>query len=78
MSSFLDYAFDEDLSFTDEQNASTEKVHLVGVHFINTILSCTPVSREQSLAMTNLEQAVFWAKSAIAHHAASPASDAGA
>lgn len=28
----------------------------------------TPKSREQSLAMTNLEQAVFWANAAIARN----------
>lgn len=31
-----------------------------------TIIARTPVSREQSLALTNLEQAVFWANAAIA------------
>ena len=29
----------------------------------------TPVSREQSLAFTNLEQAIFWANAAIARNA---------
>lgn len=28
----------------------------------------TPASREQSLALTNLEQAVFWANAAIARN----------
>lgn len=28
----------------------------------------TPKSREQSLAMTNLEQAVFWANAAVARN----------
>jgi hypothetical protein len=28
----------------------------------------TPHSREQSVALTNLEQAVFWANAAIARH----------
>ena len=32
------------------------------------ILRETPVSREQSLAFTNLEQAVFWANAAIARN----------
>lgn len=32
------------------------------------IMANTPVSREQSLALTNLEQAVFWANAAIARN----------
>lgn len=28
----------------------------------------TPTSREQSLALTNLEQAIFWANAAIARN----------
>jgi len=32
------------------------------------ILTATPASREQSLALTNLEQAVFWANAAIARN----------
>ena len=32
------------------------------------ICSKTPVSREQSLALTNLEQAIFWANAAIARN----------
>lgn len=32
------------------------------------IVDSTPGSREQSLAMTNLEQAVFWSNAAIARN----------
>lgn len=32
------------------------------------IFASTPMSREQSLALTNLEQAVFWANAAIARN----------
>ena len=32
------------------------------------ILENTPISREQSLAITNLEQAIFWANAAIARN----------
>ena len=32
------------------------------------ILEQTPYCREQSLALTNLEQTVFWANAAIARH----------
>lgn len=33
-----------------------------------TIATLTPASREQSLALTNLEQAIFWANAAIARN----------
>lgn len=33
-----------------------------------TIVRNTPPSREQSLALTNLEQAIFWANAAIARN----------
>ncbi len=36
------------------------------------ILEKTPDSREQSLALTNLEQAVFWANAAIARNEVPP------
>lgn len=32
------------------------------------VLRNTPPGREQSLALTNLEQAIFWANAAIARH----------
>lgn len=32
------------------------------------VVADTPSSREQSLALTNLEQAVFWANAAIARN----------
>lgn len=32
------------------------------------IVKNTPASREQSLALTNLEQAIFWANAAIARN----------
>jgi hypothetical protein len=36
--------------------------------FAMAIVSNTPESREQSLALTNLEQAVMWANAAIARN----------
>ena len=36
--------------------------------FAEYIVDNTPESREQSLALTNLEQAVFWANAAIARN----------
>lgn len=32
------------------------------------IVASTPMSREQSLALTNIEQAVMWANASIARH----------
>lgn len=32
------------------------------------IITLTPPSREQSLALTNLEQAIFWANAAVARN----------
>ena len=32
------------------------------------IVDSTPASREQSLALTSLEQAIFWANASIARH----------
>lgn len=36
------------------------------------IIELTPASREQSLALTNLEQAIFWANAAIARNEKEP------
>lgn len=37
-------------------------------HLAELITKATPASREQSLALTNLEQAVMWANAAIARN----------
>lgn len=37
-------------------------------HLALHILANTPESREQSLALTNLEQAIMWANASIARH----------
>jgi hypothetical protein len=39
-----------------------------GLHLAQTIVSETPPSREQSLALTHIEDAVMWANAAIARH----------
>ena len=39
-----------------------------GKSLAENIVNMTPESREQSLALTNLEQAVFWANAAIARN----------
>ena len=43
-----------------------EKVRENAKFLAHLILELTPESREQSLALTNLEQVVFWANAAIA------------
>lgn len=40
-------------------------------YFASLIVGQTPESREQSLAITHLEEAVFWANAAIARNEAS-------
>lgn len=37
-------------------------------NLVYSIVKNTPPSREQSLALTNLEQAIFWANAAIARN----------
>lgn len=40
----------------------------MGAQFATRILEETPPSREQSLALTKIEEAVFWANAAIARN----------
>ena len=49
----------------------TERYELLRGHareLAGRIMENTPKSREQSLALTNLEQAIFWANAAIARN----------
>ena len=39
-----------------------------GLHFATFINAHTPPSREQSLALTHIEDAVMWANASIARH----------
>ncbi|MDN8591901.1 hypothetical protein Q0V21_24365 [Paenibacillus sp. 11B] len=50
------------------QPAKYEAIRAKGKELAELIDEQTPKSREQSLAMTNLEQAVFWANAAIARN----------
>lgn len=50
----------------DGQQERYQGVRDVAKVLAYTIVQNTPSSREQSLALTNLEQAVFWANAAIA------------
>lgn len=45
-----------------------ETLRATGLALGKAIVALTPASREQSLALTNLEQAIFWANAAIARN----------
>lgn len=45
-----------------------EEIRGMAREFALWLVSNTPGSREQSLALTNLEQVVFWANASIARH----------
>lgn len=49
-----------------DQPARYQEIRDQAARFAATIIMLTPDSREQSLALTNLEQTVMWANSAIA------------
>lgn len=49
-----------------DQPSRYETIRGAGLELARLIDSLTPASREQSLAMTHLEQAVMWANAAIA------------
>lgn len=49
-----------------EQAARGDAIRHEGLDLAALIVATTPESREQSLALTSLEEAVFWANAAIA------------
>jgi hypothetical protein len=51
-----------------DQAERYQEVRDLAKKFAYLIAEKTPDSREQSLALTNLEQAVFWANAAIARN----------
>lgn len=53
---------------TVEQVERYTRLRDAGKEFAKLVSSCTPASREQSLALTNIEQAVMWANAAIARN----------
>jgi hypothetical protein len=50
------------------QPAKYEELRAKGKELAYLITNLTPHSREQSLALTNLETAIFWANAAIARN----------
>lgn len=52
----------------DDQPARYEAIRAKAKEFAELIVTTTPPSREQSLAMTHLEEAVMWANASIARN----------
>ena len=52
----------------DDQPSRYEILRKEAKRFAGIIVGLTPPSREQSVALTNLEQSVFWANAAIARN----------
>jgi hypothetical protein len=50
----------------ENQNERYADIRGIAHHFADQIVKWTPESREQSLALTALEEVVFWASAAIA------------
>ena len=50
-----------------------QRIRAQAKDFAAQIVSSTPPSREQSLALTHLEEAVFWANAAISRNETPPA-----
>ena len=51
-----------------DQQARYEQLQFQAKQLAKLIIDLTPNSREQSLALTNLEQAIFWANASIARN----------
>ena len=49
-----------------DQQERYQEIRDFAARFADLIISLTPDSREQALAITNLEEAVMWANAAIA------------
>ena len=50
------------------QEKRYEEIRATALSFAGYLLSVTPESREQSLAITRLEEVVSWSNAAIARH----------
>jgi hypothetical protein len=63
--------FENDFTYHAPKDGQTERYEAIRAHAKSLAIflaESTPKSREQSLALTNLEQAVFWANAAIARN----------
>ena len=66
-------AYDVENNFTyhkpfGDQNVRYEGIRAAAKVFAEYVLANTPPSREQSVALTNVETAVFWANASIARN----------
>lgn len=61
---------------TDEGIEKIEKLREAAKAYVNAVLELTPPSREQSLALTNIETGNFYAVAAIARNETEDKSDA--
>jgi hypothetical protein len=52
----------------DDQPERYETLRRCALHFADLIVEVAPASREQSLALTKLEEAIMWANAAIARN----------
>ena len=50
----------------DDQAERYGTIRDLGKHFATAVMGMTPKGREQSLALTKIEEAVFWSNAAIA------------
>lgn len=55
------------------QPETYERIRNLGYTYAKALTQLCPPSRELSLAVTRIEEAVFWANAAIARHGDSPA-----
>ncbi len=53
---------------TEDQEERYKKIRGIGLGFASCVLIMAPQSREKSLALTKIEEAVMWANAAIARH----------
>lgn len=53
---------------TEEQREKYEQLRAKAKELVYLVNGACPQSRERSLAVTNIEQAVMWANAAIARH----------
>lgn len=60
-----------------DQPQRYEQIRAKAKEFAEFIVANTPSSREQSVALTNLEQSVFWANAAIARNEKKPVEETG-
>jgi hypothetical protein len=64
----LDNRFTYHPPVAEEKVASYQSIREAGRNLADLIVNNTPESREQSLAITKLEEVIFWANASIARN----------